>query len=130
MNAPSVDIAAMLEADSSLGLELGTDLFIGKEPTSPHNCVTIYDELANTPELSMGGETYYYPIVQIRVRNIDYRAGWTLINNIMISLHGRAHETWNGTLYTIIFCHSGPALLTWDDNEFVKFIINFNLQRR
>jgi len=130
MNAPSEDLKDMLEADSALGLTFAENLFIGKEPITPHNCVTIYDEIGNTPNLAMDGTTYYYPIVQIRVRNIGYKEGWTLINNIMLSLHGRANETWNDALYAVIYCSSGPALLTWDDNEFVKFIVNFNLQRR
>ncbi|KKL64285.1 hypothetical protein LCGC14_2166530, partial [marine sediment metagenome] len=45
-------------------------------------------------------------------------------------LHGKAGETWNATLYTVIYCSSGPALLDWDENNRPRFIINFNLQRR
>lgn len=134
MNAPSVDVKDMLEEDSSLGLVCGRggNLYVGREPTLPQNCVTILDLHGKPPQLTLTGkgEFYDYPIVQIRVRDGDYRTGWALINNIMLSLHGRASETWNGTLYTAIYCSSGPALLTWDDNELVIFISNFNLQRR
>jgi hypothetical protein len=132
MNATSVDIADMLMAESSLGLEIKENLFVGKEPTKPPNCVTVYDSYGLAPQLTLAGqgEAYLYESVQIRIRNEDYRAGMDLALKIMLSLHGRASETWNGTLYTVIFCISGPALLSWDDNELAKFIINFNLQRR
>jgi hypothetical protein len=133
MNAPSVDIRDMLEAESSLNLTFGENLFIGKDPTTPQNMVTIFDTYGRPPSLTLGGQSegsYYYPSVQIRVRNVSYLTGWNLIQDIMTSLHGRAHETWGGTLYTVIYCSSGPALLDWDDNGLVRFIINFNLQRR
>jgi len=53
-----------------------------------------------------------------------------VITNIKNILHGRANETWNGALYTLIRCSSGPALLDYDKNQRVRFIINFYLQRR
>jgi len=132
MNASSVDIADMLVSDSALGLEIGVDLFVGKEPARPQNCVTIRDTYGMPPQLTMEGQGmgYEYPSVQILVRNQDYRTAETLIHDIMLSLHGRANETWNDTLYTVIYCANGPALLTWDDNELAKFVVNFNLQRR
>lgn len=132
MNATSVDIADMLEAESSLGLNIRVNLFVGKEPTHPADCVTIFDSYGLAPQLTFGGqsEAYHYESVQIRIRSTDYRTGMDMALQIMLSLHGRAHETWNDTLYTVIFCTSGPALLSWDDNELSRFIINFNLQRR
>ena len=133
MNAPSQDIKDMLEAESSLGLTYATNLFIGKEPVEPAESVTIFDTHGRPPQLTLGGQSesdYYYPAIQIRVRSNDYFTGWNLIHDIMVSLHGRANETWNGTLYTVIACSSGPALLDWDDNGLVRFITNFNLQRR
>ena len=131
MNASSVDIKDMLEAESSLGLTFLTDLFIGKEPAKPNTCVTIFDTPGFPPLLTLNGsDTYYYPSVQIRVRGADYITGWDLIHDIMVALHGRDNETWNATLYTVIYCSSGPALLDWDENSRPRFIINFNLQRR
>lgn len=131
MNPSSVDIKDMLEAESSLGLVFTENLFIGQEPAEPYNCVTIFDTVGRAPQLTYKkGENYFYPSIQIRVRNANYLDGWQLINDILLSLHGRAHETWNETLYTVIYCSSGPALLDWDDNRRVRFIINFDLQRR
>jgi len=133
MNPSSKDIVEMLEAESSLGLTFATDLFIGREPTLPKNCVTIFDTPGFPPLLTLdeGDPVYYYPSVQIRVRNTSYLTGWNLIHDIMASLHGRANEvSSDGVLYTVIYCSSGPALLDWDENNRVRFIINFNLQRR
>ena len=132
MNAPSVDIADMLVAESSLSLAIGDDLFVGKEPTSPDNCVTIIDSYGYPPQLTIAGqgEDYYYPTVDIRVRNKDYRAGMDLIQDIVTVLHGRHGEVWNGTTYTLIKCSSSPAMLGWDDNGKVRFTTNFEIQRR
>jgi hypothetical protein len=134
MNITSEDIKDMLEADSSLGLVFASNLFIGKEPSMPYNSVTIFDTPGFPDELllsgSENGNSYQYPSIQIRVRNTNYVVGSTLIQNIKDSLHGRANETWNGALYSLIACSSGPALLDWDDNSNARFIINFNVQRR
>ena len=132
MNSPSEDVKDMLVAD--LSLVFATDLFIAAEPTLPKNCVTIFDTPGRPPQLTLGGkkanENYYYPSIQIRVRNTNYSVGDALIQNIRDSLHGRAQETWNGTLYSAIRCSSGPALLDWTENGQVRFIVNFDIQRR
>jgi len=131
MNPQSEDIKDMLEAESALGLVFATDLFIGKEPETPDNTVTIFDTGGFPEQLTFNKEERYeYPSVQIRVRNFDYQVGWSLINDIKTSLHGRGQETWNGTLYSVIYTPGGIALLDWDASERVRFIINFNLQRR
>lgn len=131
MNSSSEDIKDMLEAESSLGLVFGTNLFIGREPTKPIDCVIIFDTPAFPPQLTFNKDEFYeYPAIQIRIRNNEYVEGYSLANDIMISLHGRGEETWNGTLYTLIRCSSGPAMLDWDENNRVRFIVNFEIQRR
>ena len=133
MNAPSIDIVEMIEAygdSSGIDLTFATNLFIGKEPSTPKNCVTVYDTPGFPPYLGLDTIGYEYPSIQIRVRNTSYVTGWNLINSIKDALHGKSHETWNDTLYTVIYCSSGPALLDWDDNGNCRFIVNFNLQRR
>jgi hypothetical protein len=130
MNASSVDVKDMLVADTTLGLVFANNLFVGKEPAKPDKCVTIYDTPGFPPMIGLETKGYEFPSVQIRVRNTTYLEGWSLIEKIKNSLHGRAQETWNGTLYSVIYVSSGPALLDWDDNGNCRFIINFNLQRR
>jgi len=132
MNAPSDDIRDIIEAagDSSGFSGISSDIFIGKEPSEPKNCVTIFDTHGYPPALGLRDQGYEYPSVQIRVRNIKYKDGWAIINNIKNLLHGLYNQQCNGSLYTVIYCSSGPALLDWDDNGNARFIINFNLQRR
>ena len=131
MNSASQDIKDILIADPSLGLVFATNLFVAKEPTKPNNTVTVFDGVPSPPMLTFKkGENYYYDAVQIRVRNVDYQVGYALAKDIMVSLHGRSQETWNSTLYSVIYCSSGPAQLDWDDNGNVRFIVNMNIQRR
>lgn len=132
MNAASVDIKDILEytAESSSGYNFTSNLFIGKEPPTPDNCITIFDTYGFPPQLTLDGVKYEYPSVQIRVRNNEYLAGYALIKDIVNILHAMAQQTWNNTLYSVIYCSSGPALLDWDDNGRVRFIANFNIHRR
>lgn len=130
MTPPSKDVCGMLEAESNLGLTFAVNLFVGKEPSTPVDCVTVFDTPGWPPQLTLGeGENYYYPSIQIRVRNRSYLDGWDLVNSIKIALHGKNHETWNAMVYHVIFCISEPALLDWDENGRARFIINFELQR-
>lgn len=130
MNAPTEDIKDMLEAESALDLTFATNLFVGKEPADPDNCVTIFDTPGLPPQLTFDKAIYQYPSIQIRVRNRAYMTGWTLANDIKDVLHGRAHETWNGTSYEVIISTGEPALLDWDEHGRARFYINFDIQRR
>ena len=131
MNSTGQDISNMLEAESSLGLIFATNLFVGKEPDYPDECVTLFDTAGMPPQLTYdASERYERPSFLVRVRSNSYTTGWSLIHDIVDSLHGRAQETWNGTLYSVIYCSSGPALFDWDKNGRVRFVCNFNLNRR
>lgn len=130
MNAPSEDVKDMLVAESWFNLTFQTNLFIGREPAKPNNTVTILDSYGYPPDLSLVNQGYERPSVQILVKSSSYLDGLKLAQDIKDSLHGRSQETWNGTLYTVITCSSGPALLEWNENSLARFSINFNLQRR
>lgn len=128
--APSVDIKDILEAESSLGLTFATDLFIGREPTDPDNCVTVFDTPGRPPQLNFDRtEKYDRPAVQVRVRNRDYRTGWELAHDIKDVLHGKGHEVWNGTTYELILCSGEVAFLDWDESSRARFVVNFDTQR-
>ena len=131
MNAPSVDIKDMLLAETDLGLFFAENLFISKEPTNPNEVVTIYDTSQAPPMLTLDKVSdYYFEACQVRVRSTNYEEGYAFIQDIRDALHGRAGETWNGTLYTLIRCTSGPNCIGWDDNNRVLFTVNFEMQRR
>lgn len=133
MNYASEDIKDMLEAESSFGLTFGAggNLFVGKEPSTPNNCVTILDTPSSPPDLNLDKEERLYnSSVQIRIRDKSYTEGMDLARNIMESLHGRGQETWNGTLYTVIHAMGEPAPMMWDENNRIVILINFNMKRR
>lgn len=140
MNPSSVDVKDMLEAESALALTFGTDLFIGSEPTSPDNCVTIYDTPGRAPHSGLNrtpaaasartnAGKYFYPAVQVRVRNNAYVTGWGMAHDIKDALHNRAHETWGGSRYSLVVCSIEPHFLQWDENRRAVFVVNFDLQR-
>lgn len=128
MNAVSVDIKDILE-DAGLGLTFGSNLFIGKEPPGPVDCVTIFDVPGAPDLLTFDIVKYEYPSIQIRVRNRKYIDGWTLANNIKNTLHGYSHQTINGTYYDLVYCVNGPAMLDIQNDSY-RFIMNFNILRR
>jgi hypothetical protein len=130
MNSPGFDIKDILVADTVVGLVYKTSLFVNREPATPDNVVTIFDYFGGRHALTLDGQTYEYPSIQIRVRNREQSEAWKIIYRIYTSLHGRAHETWNGTIYEVIYASGGPALLDWDDNDRCRLIINFNIQRK
>ena len=131
MNTPAVDIKDVLKDISSLGLTFATNLFVGKEPTHPDNCVTIFDTPGGKPLLIYDKtEKYYYQSIQIRVRNNSYTEAFSLADEIEGELQGYAHETINNTYYSIIQTMGSPFLLDWDENGRARVIINFNIQRR
>ena len=133
MNPASKDIASLLEADSGLGLTFITDLFVGKEPATPDDCVTIFDIPGDSPLLTLGGKggiDYYRPSVQIRVRNNSYLEGWELTHDIRAFLHGMHGEVVEGTDYLLIKSVDEPFLLDWDENDRARFIATFSIQRR
>ncbi len=130
MNSPSIDVKAMLVADT----EVNTDDFfvaIAIEPATPNNTITIYDTGGFPPALTYNKEEIYeFPAIQIRVRSVDYTTGWQLIERIKKSLHGRAGEVWGTSIYTLIQTAFGPFHLDSDSNQRMRFVINFNLQRK
>lgn len=132
MNAASKDVKDMLEAygdSSAFPFVLGISIFYGKEPTLP-KYVTILDSIGRGPDLGLTTKGYERPNIQIRIKDANYDNAMKLANEIKDALHGRAQEVWNGTLYSVIICTGGPALLDWDDSGKCRIIINFNLQRR
>lgn len=133
MNAPSVDIKDLLNGESSLGLTFATDLFIGREPSNPDNCVTIFDTPGREPEMTLKGKDepgYFYPLVQIRVRNNAYVDGWNEIEGIKNFLNGMHEITQGGAVYDLIKCVQEPSFLDWDKHKRVRFVATFRMHRK
>lgn len=130
MNAPSYDIAMLLTEYSELGLTFASNLFISSEPASPDNVVTVYDTTSGSPVLFLDNQyKYYYPSVQVRIRDNSYQNGYALGKAIMDIVHGDGYVT-GDTTYTVMQATSNPFLLEYDENRRAVFILNINLQRR
>ena len=133
MNPSSVDIADLLESESSLGLIFNTNLFVGKEPATPINCVTVFDTPGFPPQINLGGKSdsnIFFPSIQIRVRNSSYLNGYDLINKIQWFLQATINETVDSVLYQLIKCTQEPFLLDWDETDKARFVCNFDITRK
>lgn len=125
MNAFSVDLKDMIEAQI-LTLSFGTNFFIGAEPDTPHNVVTIYDTSGWPPDPKLD---YENPTAQVRVRNKAYTTGWDLAHDIMQAIHNKNEETWNGTRYLAVFADSDVLFIGRDEDERFIFTVNFRTTR-
>lgn len=131
MRAVSDDIKDLLMAESDLGLTFAENLFISREPLTPDDVVTLYDTTGGGINSTLAQDSNYRnESIQIRVRNHQATEAWKLINSITMALHGRANFECNGSLYLIIYCMSGPAFLTVDDQNRAIYIVNFDTQRK
>ena len=126
----SEDIKDMLIANSSLGLDFGSNLFIGREPSSPDNTTTIFDTGGTPADVTLEGNIYRRDTASIQVKNNDYQVGYQLASDIEVYLIGLSQTTWNGVLYTVITSDNGVSAENWDDNGNSFFIIHINIQRR
>lgn len=131
MNVPSKDIKEMLDAEILVD-SAATALFpISRAVLDPtlSNCAAILDFSGRSPQLTMDKAKYEFPTVQILVKCVDYDAGWEFMSAVIDSLHGRAHEVWNGAYYSVITCMNGPTFLKRENQRSI-FVSNFMIQRR
>ena len=128
MNPASVIISNILVNSSALDLAMGDDLFIGRLPTGPASCVVIIDAPGQAPQRLYNkgeGDGYFYPRVDLYVRNNDYQAGWNIMQTIQTILHDASH----GSSYQAIACTDQPHLDKWDRSGWAQFVSTFELQR-
>ena len=133
MNSASIDIKDLLLLETSFDLAFADNLYVGKEPPKPDNCVTIFDTPGRPPVLTLNAKEspeYYFPSVQIRVRNNLYIFGWNLLHEITRFLHAVNMQMINGTVYELIKCTMAPMMLDWDLEDRVRFVATFDIQRR
>lgn len=132
MNAPSEDIKTILEAESSLGLTLATNLFISEMPDndeSPDECVAIMDSGGETAEPDY---VYQKPFVSIQVRGNrgDYTVAYALADDIRTALHGLAnYEIASSARYIGIWCEGDVIAVGRDQKKRPMFTVNFRMHR-
>jgi len=133
MNALLDDIMDLIVANTSF--VKGTTLWAGREPASPSNIVTLYDAPDAGPWLPMDENTdgnpirYDYTAFQTLIRNTSYTEAVGIGDQLIDVLHARGNFVHKGTWYSLIQAMDTPFLLEWDDNNRVKVVVNFHVQR-
>lgn len=128
MNPPSEDAKDMLEAESSLGLEFGTNLFIGEVPEGPDELVALFDPPGQDEEANY---VYERPSLQARIRGEKgaYQAAYALAESVKNLLKTVSNDTWNSTRYVQIWVQGTINWLGYDKNHRPEFSVNFRIHR-
>ncbi|GAG51093.1 unnamed protein product, partial [marine sediment metagenome] len=115
MSSPAMGLASMLiESENGLDLILGVDLFTGSEPAKPDFCVTLMNTPGQPPVF--GGEGYFRPGVQLRVRDLEVDTGWAKIKEYYDILNDRAGDFSGGYRYIGIWAQ-GDIMFSHKDEK-------------
>lgn len=129
MNIVTQDIKDIITNNTSL--VFGTDIFIAMEPNKPDNCVTLYDATSSPVGIQLdGSKDIMTSTIQVRIRNLSYQNAWSQAEEIINVLHGIGQQIVNNTYYNIVRCMNGPEYLTFDNQDRVIIVTNFEIKRR
>lgn len=118
------DISIKL-AEAGLG-SVGVNIFKGRMPTKPIDCIGIYEYAGDPHDLEWDGE---YPGLQLQVRNSKYNDGRQVIEQAKNVLHGLANTIVNGHKYLLIQALQSPFALRMDGDAIV-FACNFRVIKK
>ncbi len=124
MNPVSVDIKDFLVSQQAG--EFGVDLFIGKEPSDPANCLTLFDTGGGEQNAKLALDD---TDLQIRVRDVNYLDGYAKLNSVKLLLEGKESFVVNANKYIGIWATSNIAFMKRDENDRSIFTANFRLTR-
>lgn len=130
------DMAAYLAASGPLALTQATNLFIGKLPSDPDICTSIFEYSGQAPEFGLGvsGIAFEWPAGQVICRGPKPGNN---VSNVYGSPRSRCEAIWrylsalqpntviNSTLYHMIKPQQSPFFLMTDDDERVYIAFNF-----
>lgn len=128
-NPTSVDVVDLL-GDAAIGVFGDTadwGIFIGAEPPdAPNNCITIYDTpgQAADPKFKLD-----YPRFQVRVRSVNYVAGFAKAEACKAYLAALPSQTLSGTLYVGIWNVIDTFLLRRDEKNRFIFVNDWRVIR-
>lgn len=116
------DIADYLE-DEGLGT-VGTDIFVGNQPETPVNCITVFDTGGQKPSIDIPTKR---PTFEVLVRATDYATGKDLIDSVRTLLHNKYNETLvvDGNYFFSINAVAEAGHLGKDELGNDEFSINF-----
>lgn len=116
----SQDIAKYLAAQS-VGT-FGTNIFVGREPTAPDECTTIYDTGGQPPDTDT--QDLLRPKFQVRVRSATYEGGYAKQTQIRDLLILNAPIQTADSVFVAIFVDTDFIALGRDDKE--RYISTMN----
>ena len=131
VNSPAYDVALMLAADTLLGLTLGTELFVHREPASPDATITVSD-IAGFDADARSEYEYERPVVNIRVRgarNTGAQAAYETAKSIWDILRLVVDETWGNSTYIALYPVSSIQLLSFDEVDRPVYLLSFRIHR-
>lgn len=137
MKSLSEDVKDLMVA-ASLGIEAGITtwgIYIGLEPDTPDNCITIYDSGGRPPGYYFNKDLpeTQYPGFQVRVRGLDYAAVYAKISAIKDMLNKKGAFTTTGddaTKYGRIFQTSAIISLGRQKKKLRHvLVVNFETMR-
>lgn len=122
MNAPCVDISAILNAVSSMG----ATAYASNMPDAPDTCIAVIDGPGSPPEARY---EYERPSVQVKVRAKSYINAYSIITAVQTEIHGKYNVNEGGTRYVQILAQGGIMSLGYDKKERAILVLNFAIQR-
>lgn len=102
--------------------DVGGDIFIGKQPPVPDNCITLYEAEGDPPDLAAPLDR---PGMQVIVRHPLYYAGRARCTDVEAKLHGLTEQVFNGTRYLLVKQTGSPIPLGTDKNDRFEWSINY-----
>lgn len=128
MTAPSVGIKDLLVAagDGVFAATTGWSIHIGKEPTTPHTTITIYDSGGLTPNPAW---LLDFPSIQVRIRGApgDYIGAQQKIVDCKNTLLGLPSQDLNSDRWVSVRQIGDINLIGYDDSNRPMFTMNFSL---
>lgn len=129
-NAPSEDLKDLLVSAGAgtFAATSGWGIYLGSEPTEPHQVLTLYDTSGGEPNPKF---LLDQPHVQVRVRGNpnDQPGTYTKAREVLDTLLGLPRQSVNGTVYVGIWALNDPFLLEYDDNRRPVYTVNFRMWR-
>lgn len=116
------DVATYI--DSNTSLTAGTNLFIGRQPSSPTTCVVVYETGGSQPDGDAPTQLET-PTFQILIRSSDYATGRTYLDTMRSLFHKLIETDVGSTHFLNCFAVSEGGHIGQDDAGADEFSINF-----
>ena len=102
-----------------------TNIFIGRMPPSPDNCIALFSYLGRLPELK---HNYDRPSFQVQTRGIDYQDAEQRANTVFSLLHALSTTYINEVWVVDMHAHHSPYHLLSDDKDRFVFAQSYSAE--